>query len=81
MGWLWQDAKVGELSVLVDRAEGGTSLQSGQVEVMVHRRLLIDDWGGVGEPLNETMASCRECDSPGLVVRGTHLLAVEVRTE
>lgn len=31
------------LAVLVDRAQGGTSLRDGQIELMVHRRLLADD--------------------------------------
>jgi hypothetical protein len=35
---------------------GGSSLSSGQVEVMIQRRLLYDDARGVGEPLNETDA-------------------------
>lgn len=65
--------------MLVDRAQGGTSLKSGSVEIMVHRRTLLDDSRGVAEPLNETIASCRFCDSPGLIVRGTHLLAIRVR--
>jgi hypothetical protein len=42
------------LSILIDRAEGCSSIQDGQIEVMVHRRLLYDDGKGVGEPLNET---------------------------
>ncbi len=33
---------------------GGASLDDGQLELMVHRRLLYDDSRGVGEPLNET---------------------------
>jgi hypothetical protein len=74
-----QDDKAAELSVLVDRGQGGTSLRSGEVEIMVHRRTLLDDWRGVAEPLNETEGSCRSCNSPGLVVRGSHLLALEVR--
>ncbi|XP_059608045.1 lysosomal alpha-mannosidase-like [Phlebotomus argentipes] len=41
------------LSVLTDRAQGGSSLQDGAVELMVHRRLLHDDAFGVGEPLND----------------------------
>ncbi len=57
-----------QLSLLVDRAQGGASQTDGQLEIMVHRRLLYDDAFGVGEPLNE-MAYGR-----GLVVRGTHYL-------
>ena len=75
-----QDVSAGgaELSVLTERAQGATSLASGSLEVMVHRRTLLDDWRGVGEPLNETQASCAYgCESPGLIVRGTHLLALQ----
>lgn len=36
-----------------DRAQGGTSLSSGEVELMIHRRLCADDSRGVGENLNE----------------------------
>ena len=43
-----------ELSVTVDRAEGGGSIQDNALELMVHRRLLVDDKYGVREPLNET---------------------------
>lgn len=39
---------------------------------MVHRRVLLDDARGVGEPLNETMCGCTACDCPGLVARGVH---------
>ena len=74
----FQDKNAGELSVLVDRAQGGTSLKSGGIEIMVHRRTLYDDSRGVAEPLNETVASCRNCDSPGLIVRGRHILALQV---
>ena len=57
-----------QLTLLVDRAQGGSSLNSGEIELMVHRRLLVDDGFGVGESLNE-MAYHR-----GLVVRGKHYL-------
>ncbi|XP_053673637.1 lysosomal alpha-mannosidase-like [Anopheles nili] len=56
------------LSVLTDRAQGGSSLQDGQLELMVHRRLLKDDRFGVGEALNETQYGA------GLVARGKHWL-------
>ncbi|CAI5521660.1 unnamed protein product [Closterium sp. Naga37s-1] len=42
-----------DFSVLVDRPSGASSLADGQVEVMLHRRLLHDDHRGVAEALNE----------------------------
>jgi hypothetical protein len=33
---------------------GSASLSSGELELMVHRRLMGDDGKGVGEPLDET---------------------------
>ncbi|XP_065568469.1 lysosomal alpha-mannosidase-like isoform X3 [Artemia franciscana] len=56
------------IGVVVDRAEGGTSLRDGELELMIHRRLLFDDAFGVGEALNETEFG------EGLVVRGTNYL-------
>ncbi|XP_063226460.1 lysosomal alpha-mannosidase-like isoform X2 [Bacillus rossius redtenbacheri] len=55
-----------EVAVLTDRAQGGSSLREGQMELMLHRRLLHDDAFGVGEALNETAFG------KGLVARGTH---------
>ena len=59
-----------QMTLLVDRAQGGSSLKDGQLEVMVHRRLLRDDYYGVDEVLNETAYG------QGLVVRGTHYLTI-----
>ncbi|GFN78507.1 alpha-mannosidase [Plakobranchus ocellatus] len=53
-----------QFTVLTDRSHGGSSLNDGDVEIMLHRRLLYDDCKGVGEALNET----------DLVVRGKHYL-------
>ncbi|XP_071540487.1 lysosomal alpha-mannosidase-like isoform X2 [Panulirus ornatus] len=55
-------------AILNDRSQGGTSLDHGHMELMVHRRLLHDDAFGVGEALNETAFG------DGLVVRGKHYL-------
>jgi len=73
---------VSQLAVLTDRSQGGASLSEGDMELMVHRRLLVDDARGVGEPINETSfitsyadTDCSACrEGGGLVVRGTHYL-------
>lgn len=39
--------------VYTDRAEGGSSLADGEIELMVHRATTVDDGLGVGEPLTE----------------------------
>lgn len=64
------------LAVLVDRAQAGASLADGQLELMLHRRILGEDGRGVGEPLNETQCGCRDCACGGLVVAGTHRWAL-----
>lgn len=43
-----------QLSILTDRTLGGASIFNGSIELMIQRRLLVDDSRGVGEPLNET---------------------------
>ncbi|CAK7334227.1 unnamed protein product [Dovyalis caffra] len=58
--------KKSELSVLVDRATGGASIEDGQLELMLHRRTLRDDSRGVGEPLDESVCIGDECE--GLTV-------------
>ncbi|CAF1567664.1 unnamed protein product [Rotaria magnacalcarata] len=60
-----------QLSVITDRAQGGGSIEDGQVEIMLHRRTLTDDGLGVSETLNELGN-----DSQGIAVRGRHLLSV-----
>uniref|UniRef100_A0A5F9DEB4 Alpha-mannosidase n=1 Tax=Oryctolagus cuniculus TaxID=9986 RepID=A0A5F9DEB4_RABIT len=63
-----QDGKK-QLTVLTDRSQGGSSLQDGSLELMVHRRLLLDDNRGVGEPLLE--------EGSGSWVRGRHLVLLD----
>lgn len=64
-----------ELSVLVDRAVGGSSLVDGQVELMLHRRLLYDDARGVGEVLNEEVCALDDCK--GLMVQGKFYIRID----
>ncbi|KAJ8951625.1 hypothetical protein NQ318_012295 [Aromia moschata] len=59
-----------EFAVLTDRSEGGSSLKSGEVELMLSRSLLHDDAKGVGENLKE-----EEYNQP-LVVRGSHYITL-----
>ena len=66
-----KDADI-QLTVLTDRAQGASSVHDGQLELMVHRRHLVDDGLGVGEPLNE-----RDNNDIGIVVRGRHYVQLE----
>jgi hypothetical protein len=36
------------VTVISDRSQGGTVLRQGEIELMIHRRLLVDDSRGVG---------------------------------
>ncbi|XP_029732563.2 lysosomal alpha-mannosidase-like [Aedes albopictus] len=54
------------LAVLNDRAQGGSSLEDGALELMIHRRLLHDDAFGVEEALDE------RAFGRGLIARGKH---------
>ncbi|KAJ8435416.1 hypothetical protein Cgig2_001068 [Carnegiea gigantea] len=64
-----------ELSVLVDHAVGGSSIKDGQIELMLHRRLLHDDSRGVGEALNETV--CILNDYKGLMIKGKFFIKID----
>lgn len=59
------------ITLLNDRAQGGTSLKDGELELMLHRRLLNDDAFGVGEALNETQYGT------GLIARGKIYLILD----
>jgi len=57
------------LAILPDRAQGGSSISQGSIELMLHRRLLLDDARGVEENLNEL-----DWDGQGMRQKMTHVL-------
>ena len=59
------------LTLVTDRSNGGSSMASGELELMIHRRLLFDDARGVGEALNETGIT-----GNGLIIRARHMFHV-----
>ncbi|XP_020576421.1 alpha-mannosidase-like [Phalaenopsis equestris] len=63
-----------ELSILVDRACGGSSIQDGQLEIMLHRRILDVEGSFLGEALNETV--CVDDVCRGLTVRGNYYMNI-----
>lgn len=64
-----------ELSILVDRSVGGSSIVDGQLELMLHRRLLYDDGKGVAEALNETVCVGNDCR--GLGIQGKYYVRID----
>jgi hypothetical protein len=65
------------LGVVVDASVAGASLHDGELMLLVHRRLLVDDSRGVTEPLNETehvtsYAQGVACDIPLIGDCGRH---------
>ena len=42
------------MTILNDRAQGGSVVEKSRIEFMQNRRLFKDDGRGVDEPLNET---------------------------
>lgn len=60
-----------QLTVLTDRSQGGSSLEDGEIELMLHRRCSRQDYLGVDEPLDEVGN-----DGNGLIARGTHRVFV-----
>ncbi|KAJ8951630.1 hypothetical protein NQ318_012300 [Aromia moschata] len=59
-----------QFAVITDRAEGGSSLHSGEVELMLSRNLLHDEGGIIGETLREIEYQQL------LVARGSHFVTL-----
>ncbi|CAM0877275.1 unnamed protein product [Alopecurus aequalis] len=68
-----------ELSVLVDRSVGGSSIKDGQIELMLHRRLVNDDGRGVAEELDEPVCVDNQCE--GLVIQGKYYIKIDPQGE
>jgi hypothetical protein len=69
----WDAATGNVLTVATDRTHAGTGMYAGSVELMLHRRLLLDDNFGVNEALDEPGLTW---GGAGLVSRGTLRFAV-----
>ncbi|XP_046579073.1 lysosomal alpha-mannosidase-like isoform X2 [Haliotis rubra] len=69
--FITDDERNVQLTVLTDRSQAGSSLQDGQMELMVHRRTFKDDDFGVEEPLDE-----KGVDGKGLIIRGKHYVVL-----
>ncbi|KAL6220713.1 hypothetical protein ACLB2K_008469 [Fragaria x ananassa] len=65
-----------EFSVLVDRATGGASIKDGEVELMLHRRVLFDDAKGVEEALDEIACIDHSSICKGQTVRGNYYMNI-----
>ena len=78
--YLKDDAAKVQLSILTDRSQAAASLKNGEMEFMVHRRLVADDQRGVEEPLNETTKGFLgeyptwSRQGNGIIIRGKHFV-------
>ena len=55
------------MTVMNDRAQGGSSIDNGSIELMQNRRLLYDDNRGLDVPLNE-----RQLNGKGITVNASY---------
>ena len=59
------------MTVMNNRAQGGSSLQAGAIELMQNRRLLFDDRRGVNEPLDE-----KNIEQKGIAVNAKYYVQI-----
>ena len=67
------------MEVLNDRPQGGSSLEDGEIEIMIQRRTYKDDSRGVHEPLNEV--NPESMDERGIEVATTHYFRIYMNDE
>ncbi|CAG5133105.1 unnamed protein product [Candidula unifasciata] len=72
--FIQDDDKDIQLTVLPDRPQGGSSLASGSLELMVHRRVTTDDDLGIGQPLVDNGV-----DGKGIIYTGKHYVCLDSR--
>ena len=70
-----QDLK--QITVMNDRAQGGSSLENGSIELMQNRRLFFDDDRGVEECLDETEGNRR--NAKGIAVNAIYRVQLVFR--
>ena len=77
-----------QFSIITDRTQGVSSLGKGQMEIMIQRRLRVDDSRGVDEPLNETTrgityieSALDSCIGDGVIIEGTYKILLENTTK
>lgn len=65
-----------QLTVMNSRSQGGSVIKDGRIELMQNRRLNLDDWRGMGEPLNET-----DANGNGISVPATYFVQIFDRSQ
>jgi hypothetical protein len=58
-----------QMTIMNDRAQGGSSLKEGRIELMQNRRIFVDDGRGVDQALNECNA-----EGVGITVPATYFM-------
>ncbi|XP_055295904.1 lysosomal alpha-mannosidase-like [Sitodiplosis mosellana] len=68
-------------AILTDRSQGGSSLKDGSIELMVHRRLSIDESPTFGKTSNDMAGNGRAARGTHYFVFGSKKIATKASTE